>query len=102
MRTARVGGLHVPCDASQTQAPIQHAQLACPRMSSQRYSISNLAYLKIVLHASKYSYATVNGVLVAHTAALKNNEITVFDAIPLLHHWTNLSPMMELGLDLVR
>ncbi|KAJ7069647.1 hypothetical protein C8F01DRAFT_1207243 [Mycena amicta] len=26
--------------------------------------------------------------------------VSVVDAIPLLHHWTSLSPMMEIGLDL--
>jgi ER membrane protein complex subunit 8/9 len=71
-------------------------------MSGQKYSVSDLAYLKIVLHASKHPHAVVNGVLVTQTAALKSNEMLISDAIPLLHHWTNLSPMMELGLDLVR
>ncbi|ORY75053.1 hypothetical protein BCR35DRAFT_281011 [Leucosporidium creatinivorum] len=61
------------------------------------YSISPLAYLKVILHAAKYPSSTCVGLLVG---TLANNVVTVADAIPLLHHWTELSPMMEAGLQL--
>ncbi|KIY67742.1 UPF0172-domain-containing protein [Cylindrobasidium torrendii FP15055 ss-10] len=57
------------------------------------YTFSDAAYLKLFFHAAKHPHATVNGVLIGTDDA-------IFDAIPLLHHWTNLSPMMEIGLDL--
>lgn len=63
------------------------------------YSISPLAYLKVILHAAKYPSSTCVGLLVG---TLSNNTVSVQDAIPLLHHWTELSPMMEAGLQLVR
>ncbi|KAF8314814.1 uncharacterized protein EI90DRAFT_3089514 [Cantharellus anzutake] len=63
------------------------------------YSISNTAYIKLILHAAKYPHATVNGVLLGSKSG---NEVSVIDTIPLLHHWTSLSPMMEIGLDLAR
>ncbi|KAK0450294.1 uncharacterized protein EV420DRAFT_1705731 [Desarmillaria tabescens] len=37
----------------------------------------------------------VNGVLVGKEEA---GTVTIVDIIPLLHHWTSLSPMMEIGL----
>lgn len=53
--------------------------------------------MKMILHSAKHP-GQVNGVLLGQ----KNGaEIVVSDAIPLLHHWTSLSPMMEIGLDLV-
>ncbi|KAL8287659.1 hypothetical protein RQP46_003517 [Phenoliferia psychrophenolica] len=62
------------------------------------YSITPLAYLKVILHAAKW-HGTVTGLLVGtYDAATKN--AVVQDAIPLLHHWTDLSPMMEAGLQL--
>lgn len=63
------------------------------------YTVSPLAYLKVILHAAKYPSSTCVGLLVG---TLAGNVVTVADAIPLLHHWTELSPMMEAGLQLVR
>ena len=62
------------------------------------YTISDLAYTKIVLHSLKYPQHPVNGVLLG---AKDTKGVQVVDTIPLLHHWTSLSPMMEIGLDLV-
>ena len=62
------------------------------------YTISAKAYLKIFFHAAKHPHKPVNGVLLGKK---EENVITIDDAIPLLHHWTSLSPMMEIGLDLV-
>ncbi len=63
------------------------------------YVISSRAYFKIFFHAAKHPHQPVNGVLVGKEEA---GIVTIVDIIPLLHHWTSLSPMMEIGLDLVR
>ncbi|KAL7411792.1 hypothetical protein BDY24DRAFT_394893 [Mrakia frigida] len=61
------------------------------------YSISPLAYTKIIVHAAKYPSSLVNGVLIGSQSG---STVSVVDAIPLLHHWTSLSPSMEIGLEL--
>ncbi|KIJ62582.1 hypothetical protein HYDPIDRAFT_176400 [Hydnomerulius pinastri MD-312] len=63
------------------------------------YSISHEAYVKIFLHAAKHPHKPVNGVLLGK---LSSGVVTIQDVIPLLHHWTSLSPMMEIGLDLAK
>ncbi|KIM89029.1 hypothetical protein PILCRDRAFT_61464 [Piloderma croceum F 1598] len=64
------------------------------------YTIAHEAYLKIMFHAAKHPHLPVNGVLLGK---LSSSEMVVIeDAIPLLHHWTSLSPMMEISLDLSR
>ena len=62
------------------------------------YSVLHQAYVKIALHAAKYPHKHVNGVLLGES---KGAVVNIVDAIPLLHHWTSLSPCMEIGLDLV-
>ena len=62
-------------------------------------TISAVAYYKLFFHAAKHPHQPVNGILLGKQ---KGNNIEVEDAVPLLHHWTSLSPMMEIGLDLVR
>jgi hypothetical protein len=64
-------------------------------------SISAVAYYKLYFHAAKHPHQPVNGVLLG-TQEKAGGLIEVQDAVPLLHHWTSLSPMMEIGLDLVR
>ncbi|THH09948.1 hypothetical protein EW145_g1652 [Phellinidium pouzarii] len=61
------------------------------------YTVSQRAYLKIGFHAAKYPHRQVNGVLLGKESP---ESIEISDAIPLLHHWTSLSPSMEIGLDL--
>jgi guanine deaminase len=63
------------------------------------YSLSENAYLKIFFHAAKHPHLPVNGVLLGRQTS---DVVVIEDVIPLLHHWTSLSPMMEIGLDLVR
>lgn len=63
------------------------------------YSLSENAYLKIFFHAAKHPHLPVNGVLLGRQIS---DVVVIEDVIPLLHHWTSLSPMMEIGLDLVR
>jgi hypothetical protein len=62
------------------------------------YSVSHQAYLKIFFHAAKHPHKPVNGVLVGKPSG--ESGAVIVDAIPLLHNWTSLSPMMEIGLDL--
>lgn len=62
------------------------------------YTLSNRAYIKIFFHAAKHPQRSINGVLLGKT---EGSSIIIEDAVPLLHHWTSLSPMMEIGLDLV-
>ncbi|KIK04114.1 hypothetical protein K443DRAFT_676246 [Laccaria amethystina LaAM-08-1] len=63
------------------------------------YTISAQAYYKIFFHAAKHPHRAVNGILVGKQTS-SGGEVEISDAIPLLHHWTSLSPMMEIGLDL--
>ncbi|QRV95602.1 hypothetical protein RhiJN_23620 [Ceratobasidium sp. AG-Ba] len=70
-------------------------------MSSPKFTISHKAYTKVIVHAAKYPHAPVNGVLIGK-ASTGNGTVLVEDAIPLLHEWTSLSPMMEIGLDMAR
>lgn len=64
------------------------------------YTISERAYVKVILHAAKYPHKQVNGVLIGKDAG--SGAVQIVDSIPLLHHWTSLSPSMEIGLDLAR
>ncbi|GAA5941102.1 hypothetical protein JCM3775_001306 [Rhodotorula graminis] len=64
------------------------------------YSLSPLAYLKLVLHAAAYPSSTVVGVLLGTVDDRSTGAVTVSDAVPLLHHWSELSPAMEAGLAL--
>lgn len=63
-----------------------------------KVALSHQAYVGILLHAAKHAHQPVNGVLLG---SAWQDEISVQRTIPLLHHWTSLSPMMEIGLDLV-
>lgn len=58
--------------------------------------ISSRAYTKIILHAAKYPYASVNGILLAAKDKSKNQYIV--DAIPLFHQCLNVTPMAEVAL----
>jgi hypothetical protein len=69
-------------------------------ISSPNYHLEDLAYAKLILHALKYPHQTVNGVLLGHPPS--SGIVVIVDAVPLQHHWTNLSPMMEVGLGMVR
>lgn len=62
------------------------------------YNLSPLAYLKIILHAAKYPSSTCVGLLLGQ---VEGTNVHIVDAIPLLHHWSELSPMMEAGLIMV-
>lgn len=63
------------------------------------YALAHEAYLKIIFHAAKHPHLPVNGVLLGKPS--ESDMVVIEDAVPLFHHWTNLSPMMEISLDLV-
>jgi ER membrane protein complex subunit 8/9 len=77
-----------------------HHVVTEPQLVMPAITFSSQAYVKVYFHAAKHPHQTINGVLVGKQSG--DGAIDVQDAIPLLHHWTNLSPMMEIGLDLVR
>ncbi|PPQ76517.1 hypothetical protein CVT26_013351, partial [Gymnopilus dilepis] len=62
-------------------------------------TIAAEAYYKVYFHAAKHPHLPVNGVLLGTQDSSKKS-VSIQDAVPLLHHWTSLSPMMEIGLDL--
>ncbi|KAF8968994.1 hypothetical protein BDZ97DRAFT_301525 [Flammula alnicola] len=68
-------------------------------MATTSYTISPEAYYKVFFHAAKHPHKPVNGVLLG-TEDASHKSVAVADIVPLLHHWTSLSPMMEIGLDL--
>src|SRR6266699_2963129 len=70
-------------------------------MSGPKFHLHDLAYTKVICHALKYPHKTVNGLLLGPHPA-PDAPIDIVDAVPLQHHWTNLSPMMEVGLGMVR
>ena len=70
-------------------------------ISGPNFHLADLTYAKIIFHALKYPHQAVNGVLFGPTPT-PGAPISIVDAVPLQHYWTNLSPMMELGLGMVR
>ncbi|XP_072947295.1 ER membrane protein complex subunit 8/9 homolog [Epargyreus clarus] len=65
-------------------------------------SLETTAYAKIILHAAKYPYCAVTGVLLADGSKIrdgaKNQDLDIVDAVPLFHHSHYLSPMAEIAL----
>ena len=70
-------------------------------MSPTTYTIGSDAYFKIFFHVAKHPHKSVNGVLLGNHHPGTSSIIEIADTVPLLHHWTSLSPMMDIGLDLV-
>eukprot|EP01121_Diplochlamys_sp_Union-15-3_P006020 TRINITY_DN1643_c0_g1_i1.p1 TRINITY_DN1643_c0_g1~~TRINITY_DN1643_c0_g1_i1.p1 ORF type:complete len:200 (-),score=24.31 TRINITY_DN1643_c0_g1_i1:26-625(-) len=58
------------------------------------YSITTLAYIKLILHALKYPASTVNGVLLGSE---KGKGVIITEAVPLFHGNYTL-PMLEIAL----
>ncbi|CAG8670836.1 645_t:CDS:2 [Racocetra persica] len=69
------------------------------------YVITTKAYLKIILHACKHPFTSVNGILLAQDDASDDNnsdvKIIIVDVVPLFHHWVTLTPKLEVGLQQV-
>lgn len=63
------------------------------------YVLQSLPSLKILLHLAKYPHSTVIGLL---AGVIEGDTVTISDAIPLVHHWLDLSPMLEAGLALAK
>ena len=72
---------------------LRDAWSSCQTFMSS-YTLSEKAYFKVFFHASKRPHRQVNGVLLGKK---EGAAILIEDAVPLLHHWTSLSPMMEIG-----
>ncbi|ORX38408.1 hypothetical protein BD324DRAFT_620746 [Kockovaella imperatae] len=71
-------------------------------MSSQptyTYTVSSAAYALPLLHAARYLSHTVIGILLGKIDR-GSKRVSVEDALPLIHHYTSLSPMMEVALEL--
>ena len=64
------------------------------------YTFDRTALLKILLHAAKYPASSVNGILLADTKKGKSaaDSVTVVDAIPVLHSFLTLAPVLETAL----
>ncbi|RUP21998.1 hypothetical protein BC936DRAFT_139131 [Jimgerdemannia flammicorona] len=67
-----------------------------------QYQVAARAYALPILHAAKYPFAEVSGVLLAKKLA-SNDEPTIMivDAVPLFHQWIALTPMLEVALSLI-
>ncbi|KIO20347.1 hypothetical protein M407DRAFT_245832 [Tulasnella calospora MUT 4182] len=70
--------------------------------SAPSFTLQEKAYLKFFLHAAKHPHASVTGVFLGRRRVTEGQEEIwdVVDAVPLCHHWTSLSPMGEVGLEL--
>ncbi|GAA6058683.1 hypothetical protein JCM10212_003371 [Sporobolomyces blumeae] len=62
------------------------------------YTLSHRAATLPILHAARHPTQTVCGLLVGTSSSSRDHAVS--DAIPLLHHWTELSAMMELALQI--
>lgn len=77
-----------------------------------QYTLSHQAHVKLLMHALKYHYASVNGFLLVEDGSSKNKtkggkeesnrSIDFVDAIPLFHLGHGLTPMIEVALLQVR
>jgi len=73
-----------------------------------RHTFSAHAALIPLLHAARFPHETVIGCLLGPAAAVASTttddnerEILYEHAIPLLHHWTGLSPAIEMAMTFV-
>eukprot|EP00904_Undaria_pinnatifida_P008106 jgi/Undpi1/4425/HiC_scaffold_17.g07780.m1 len=63
-------------------------------MSGSAVTVEKAAYLKLMLHAAKYPWASVSGFLLGETGSSEEEQVTVKDAVPLFHTAT-LAPLLE-------
>ncbi|KAI8372315.1 hypothetical protein EDC96DRAFT_431402, partial [Choanephora cucurbitarum] len=54
------------------------------------------AYTVPLMHAAKYPSSDVCGVLLGSTR--HDGQLEIKTAVPFFHHWTTLTPMLEVGL----
>lgn len=62
-----------------------------------KVKFSSRAFLKMMLHAAKYTHCAINGVLLAKPTD-GSKEIEFVDAVPLFHISLHLTPMSEIAL----
>lgn len=72
----------------------------CRAMAQPSVSATQLPLLKLLLHASKYPAAAVNGALLGTVNAQGVVQIT--DVVPLFHTVLSLAPPVEVALAQVR
>ncbi|CAM0142472.1 hypothetical protein VKS41_002022 [Umbelopsis sp. WA50703] len=65
------------------------------------FTVHERAYALPLLHAARYPSSEVCGVLLADKASINSEKINITTAVPLFHHWTTLSPMLEVALQQV-
>ncbi|KAJ2959343.1 hypothetical protein NQZ79_g5131 [Umbelopsis isabellina] len=66
-----------------------------------KYTVRERAYALPLLHAARYPSSEVCGVLLTDKASVDSEKINITTAVPLFHHWTTLSPMLEVALQQV-
>ncbi|KAK4687026.1 ER membrane protein complex subunit 8/9, partial [Tremellales sp. Uapishka_1] len=69
-------------------------------MSTPTYLFTPQSYILPLLHAAAHP-SNLNGVFLSQASASSSSPIELATAVPLLHQYTSLSPMMEIGLDMV-
>lgn len=69
-------------------------------MSGSAVTVEEAAYLKLMLHAAKYPWASVSGFLLGETASSEGGQVSVKDAVPLFHTST-LAPLLEMSATMV-
>src|SRR4051812_29214598 len=84
------------------------------KSAATSYTLSSLAYTKLVLHCTKYAVFAVNGIVIGRIAAANKDKenisedcmkqhVTIEDAIPLFHGTSvYLEPMTSIALQQVR
>lgn len=65
--------------------------------SKYSYHLTPQAYILPLLHAAKNLSSTTNGVFLGR---IEEATVTIEDAVPLLHNYTSLTPMMEIGMEM--
>ncbi|GJT56402.1 ER membrane protein complex subunit 8/9 [Tanacetum coccineum] len=67
--------------------------------TDRRYSISQTAYIKLILHALKHKTSAVNGVLIGQ---LSGDVVEITDSVPLFHtSQIGLLPSLEIALIMI-
>lgn len=86
---------------------VQCEDIAADKMpEAEQYHLSTLAHVKVLMHALKYGYSSVNGFLLVEEGKKGSREeggrVDIVDAIPLFHLGHGLTPMIEVALLQVR
>lgn len=71
------------------------------RATMVKYTVNERAYALPLLHAAKYPSSEVCGILLADASSTDSETVNITRAVPLFHHWTTLTPMLEVALQQV-